>query len=95
MGKCIRCGKPCADGETMCSECQAWFQQKTGVVAPKKNIKGKNEAKQTISTENYFSSDASIENKENGFNVPTSVKMHFMAMNTMTMYLREWRDTIQ
>ena len=30
MAKCIRCGKPCASGETMCDECKAWFQEKTG-----------------------------------------------------------------
>ncbi len=30
MANCIRCGKPCNDGETMCSECNAWFQAKTG-----------------------------------------------------------------
>lgn len=29
MGKCIRCGKPCADNVSMCPECQAWFDEKT------------------------------------------------------------------
>ncbi len=30
MANCIRCGKPCNNGETMCDECKAWFQEKTG-----------------------------------------------------------------
>jgi len=34
MATCIRCGKPCNDGETMCDDCKLWFQQKTGGAAP-------------------------------------------------------------
>lgn len=34
MANCIRCGKNCNDGETMCDECKVWFQQKTGGVVP-------------------------------------------------------------
>lgn len=35
MAKCIRCGKPCISGETMCDECKAWFPEKTGgTIAP-------------------------------------------------------------
>lgn len=30
MANCIRCGKTCNNGETMCDECKAWFQAKTG-----------------------------------------------------------------
>lgn len=30
LAKCIRCGKPCASGETMCDECKSWFREKTG-----------------------------------------------------------------
>ena len=30
MATCIRCGKSCNDGETMCDDCKLWFQQKTG-----------------------------------------------------------------
>lgn len=26
QNKCIRCGKPCSPGETMCDECRSWFQ---------------------------------------------------------------------
>ena len=29
MGKCIRCGKDCADNVSLCPECQAWFDEKT------------------------------------------------------------------
>lgn len=29
MANCIRCGKVCADNETMCPECKAWFEEKT------------------------------------------------------------------
>ncbi len=29
MGKCIRCGKPCADNENMCDDCRAWLEEKT------------------------------------------------------------------
>lgn len=36
MSKCIRCGKPCADGENMCDDCKAWFREKTGGELPKK-----------------------------------------------------------
>ena len=32
---CVRCGKPCAAGDIMCSECNQWFQEQT---------KGKNQS---------------------------------------------------
>ena len=38
MGKCIRCGKNIDGNATLCSECQAWFSQKTGTSAPKVNL---------------------------------------------------------
>lgn len=30
MANCIRCGKSANQGESMCSDCKAWFQEKTG-----------------------------------------------------------------
>lgn len=45
MATCIRCGKPCAEGETMCDDCKAWFREKTGGAVPgagRKAASGKN-----------------------------------------------------
>lgn len=47
MATCIRCGKPCADGETMCDDCKAWFREKTGGAVPGAN-KAAAQAKNTI-----------------------------------------------
>lgn len=54
MSKCIRCGKPCADGENMCDDCKAWFREKTGGELPKK----KNERKAKDSGSSKLDSDS-------------------------------------
>ena len=53
VAKCIRCGKPCASGETMCDECKAWFREKTGRdAAPGFNKIEARKTKEDVSVEN-------------------------------------------
>lgn len=61
MATCIRCGKPCNDGETMCDDCKLWFQQKTGGAVPV----SKPQSKKMKSTFAKRNEDKGIESKNN------------------------------
>lgn len=63
MSKCIRCGKTCNNGENMCDECRAWFQEKTGGSTPaadNKVIKKSETSKDEI-TEKSVSKNKNVE----------------------------------
>lgn len=72
MAKCIRCGKPCASGETMCDECKAWFQEKTGGdVTPGLN---KKETKKTKEKINLEKTKTVQEKKNTDSTIPTNTE---------------------
>ena len=71
MSKCIRCGKPCADGENMCDDCKAWFREKTGGELPKK----KNERKAKDSGSSKLDSDSAASDKNESNDIKESEKM--------------------
>lgn len=86
MANCIRCGKPCNNGETMCDECKAWFQEKTGgstIPSAKKmmstNTVQKRSAlgkKKRVEEDSEKTDNSSMSNcvSEGGTNVPISDK---------------------
>lgn len=63
MAKCIRCGKPCNNGENMCDECRAWFQEKTGGSTPASGSKvtKKSETSKDETTEKAVSKNKNVE----------------------------------
>lgn len=61
MAKCIRCGKECASGETMCNECKAWFQERT----KGSNITGAGNGKQNTNHSGFSNKPAGQKKQEN------------------------------